>query len=74
VRVVETGAFARAAERMDISSRSSAAASPALEEHWRPASHPHRARAQPTDIGQAYYARGIQHPADLSGTGGVTMR
>ena len=58
VRVVETGAFARAAERMDISKSILSRRVARLEEQLGAKLLTRTAQgAQPTDIGQAYYAR-----------------
>jgi DNA-binding transcriptional LysR family regulator len=58
VRVVETGAFARAAERMDLSKSILSRRVARLEEQLGAKLLTRTAQgAQPTDIGQAYYAR-----------------
>lgn len=58
VRVVETGAFARAAERMDISKSILSRRVARLEEQLGARLLTRTAQgAQPTDIGQAYYER-----------------
>jgi DNA-binding transcriptional LysR family regulator len=66
VRVVETGAFARAAERMDISKSILSRRVARLEERLGARLLTRTARgAQPTDIGLAYYARASAILADL---------
>jgi DNA-binding transcriptional LysR family regulator len=66
VRVVETGAFARAAERMDISKSILSRRVARLEEQLGARLLTRTAQgAQPTDIGQAYYARASNILADL---------
>ena len=58
VRVVETGSFARAAERMGLSKPVLSRRVARLEEQLGARLLTRTARgAQPTDIGQAYYAR-----------------
>jgi DNA-binding transcriptional LysR family regulator len=66
VRVAETGAFARAAERMDISKSILSRRVARLEEQLGAKLLTRTAQgAQPTDIGQAYYARASNILADL---------
>jgi len=66
VRVVETGAFARAAERMDISKSILSRRVARLEEQLGARLLTRTAQgAQPTDIGQAYFARASNILADL---------
>ncbi|MFN3945731.1 MAG: LysR family transcriptional regulator [Allosphingosinicella sp.] len=66
VRVVETGAFARAAERMGISKPVLSRRVARLEEQLGARLLTRTARgAQPTDIGEAYYARASAILADL---------
>jgi DNA-binding transcriptional LysR family regulator len=66
VRVVETGSFARAAERMGLSKPVLSRRVARLEEHLGARLLTRTARgAQPTDIGQAYYARAAAILADL---------
>jgi DNA-binding transcriptional LysR family regulator len=66
VRVVETGAFARAAERMDISKSILSRRVARLEEQLGAKLLTRTAQgAQPTDIGQAYYQRASNILADL---------
>jgi DNA-binding transcriptional LysR family regulator len=66
VRVVETGAFARAAERMDISKSILSRRVARLEEQLGARLLTRTAQGtQPTDIGQAYYARASNILADL---------
>jgi DNA-binding transcriptional LysR family regulator len=65
-RVVETGAFARAAERMDISKSILSRRVARLEEQLGAKLLTRTAQgAQPTDIGQAYYERASNILADL---------
>ena len=66
VRVAETGAFARAAERMDVSKSIVSRRVARLEEQLGAKLLTRTAQgAQPTDIGQAYYARAANILADL---------
>ena len=66
VRVVETGSFARAAERMGLSKPVLSRRVARLEEQLGARLLTRSARgAQPTDIGQAYYARAAAILADL---------
>jgi DNA-binding transcriptional LysR family regulator len=66
VRVVETGSFARAAERMGLSKPVLSRRVARLEEHLGARLLTRGARgAQPTDIGSAYYARAASILADL---------
>ena len=66
VRVVETGAFARAAERMDISKSILSRRVARLEERLGARLLTRTAKgAQPTDIGQAYYERASNILAEL---------
>ena len=66
VRVVETGAFARAAERMDVSKSILSRRVARLEEQLGAKLLTRTAQgAQPTDIGQAYYARAANILAEL---------
>lgn len=66
VRVVETGAFARAAERMGLSKPVLSRRVARLEEQLGARLLTRTARgAQPTDIGEAYYARASGILADL---------
>jgi DNA-binding transcriptional LysR family regulator len=66
VRVVETGAFARAAERMDISKSILSRRVARLEEQLGAKLLTRTAQgAQPTDIGQAYYERASNILTDL---------
>jgi DNA-binding transcriptional LysR family regulator len=66
VRVVETGAFARAAERMDISKSILSRRVARLEEQLGAKLLTRSAQgATPTDIGQAYYQRASNILADL---------
>jgi DNA-binding transcriptional LysR family regulator len=66
VRVVETGAFARAAERMGLSKPVLSRRVARLEEQLGARLLTRTARgAQPTDIGKAYYARASGILADL---------
>jgi DNA-binding transcriptional LysR family regulator len=66
VRVVETGAFARAAERMDISKSILSRRVARLEEQLGAKLLTRSAQgAAPTDIGQAYYSRASNILADL---------
>lgn len=66
VRVVETGAFSRAAERMDISKSILSRRVARLEEQLGAKLLTRSAQgAQPTDIGQAYYARAANVLAEL---------
>ncbi len=66
VRVAETGAFARAAERMDISKSILSRRVARLEEQLGAKLLTRTAQgAQPTDIGQAYYERASNILADL---------
>jgi DNA-binding transcriptional LysR family regulator len=66
VRVVETGSFARAAERMGLSKPVLSRRVARLEERLGARLLTRTARgAQPTDIGQAYYARAAAILADL---------
>lgn len=66
VRVVETGSFARAAERMGLSKPVLSRRVARLEEQLGARLLTRTARgAQPTDIGQAYYARAAAILADL---------
>lgn len=66
VRVVETGAFARAAERMDISKSILSRRVARLEEQLGARLLTRTAQgAQPTDIGQAYYGRASNILAEL---------
>ena len=65
-RVVETGAFARAAERMDMSKSILSRRVARLEQQLGAKLLTRSAQgAQPTDIGQAYYARASNILADL---------
>ena len=66
VRVVETGSFARAAERMALSKPVLSRRVARLEEQLGARLLTRTARgAQPTDIGEAYYARAANILADL---------
>ena len=66
VRVVETGAFARAAERMDISKSILSRRVARLEEQLGARLLTRTARgAQPTDVGQAYFERASNVLVDL---------
>lgn len=66
VRVVETGAFARAAERMGISKSILSRRVARLEEQLGARLLTRTAQgAQPTDIGEAYFARASNILADL---------
>jgi DNA-binding transcriptional LysR family regulator len=66
VRVVETGSFARAAERMGLSKPVLSRRVARLEERLGARLLTRTARgAQPTDIGQAYYARAANILAEL---------
>jgi DNA-binding transcriptional LysR family regulator len=66
VRVVETGSFARAAERMALSKPVLSRRVARLEESLGARLLTRTARgAQPTDIGQSYYARAAAILADL---------
>jgi DNA-binding transcriptional LysR family regulator len=66
VRVVETGSFARAAERMGLSKPVLSRRVARLEQHLGARLLTRTARgAQPTDIGQAYYERAAAILADL---------
>jgi DNA-binding transcriptional LysR family regulator len=66
VRVVETGAFARAAERMDISKSILSRRVARLEAQLGARLLTRSAQgAQPTDIGEAYYARASNILAEL---------
>lgn len=66
VRVVETGAFARAAERMGISKSILSRRVARLEEQLGARLLTRSAQgAQPTDIGEAYYARASNILAEL---------
>ena len=66
VRVVETGAFARAAERMGMSKSILSRRVARLEEQLGARLLTRTAQgAQPTDIGEAYYARAANILADL---------
>lgn len=66
VRVVETGSFARAAARMGLSKPVLSRRVARLEEHLGARLLTRGARgAQPTDIGQAYYARAAAILTDL---------
>jgi len=66
VRVAETGSFARAAERMGVSKPALSRRVARLEEHLGARLLTRSARgAQPTDIGQSYYARAAAVLADL---------
>jgi DNA-binding transcriptional LysR family regulator len=66
VRVVETGSFARAAERMGLSKPVLSRRVARLEEHLGARLLPRTARgAQATDIGDAYYARAANILAEL---------
>lgn len=66
VRVVETGSFARAAERMALSKPVLSRRVARLEEQLGARLLTRTARgAQPTDIGQAYYARAANVLAEL---------
>ena len=66
VRVVETGSFGRAAERMALSKPVLSRRVARLEEHLGARLLTRTARgAQPTDIGQSYYARAAAILADL---------
>jgi len=66
VRVAETGAFARAAERMDISKSILSRRVARLEQQLGAKLLTRTAQgAQPTDIGQAYYARASNILAEL---------
>src|SRR3954471_3009031 len=68
VRVVETGSFARAAERMGLSKPVLSRRVARLEERLGARLLTRTARgAQPTQIGQAYYARASSILADLEG-------
>ncbi|HEX8257852.1 MAG TPA: LysR family transcriptional regulator [Allosphingosinicella sp.] len=66
VRVVETGAFARAAERMDLSKSILSRRVARLEDQLGARLLTRSAQgAQPTDIGEAYYARAANVLAEL---------
>ena len=66
VRVADTGSFARAAERMGLSKPVLSRRVARLEEHLGARLLTRSARgAQPTDIGQSYYARASAILADL---------
>jgi len=66
VRVVETGSFARAAERMALSKPVLSRRVARLEEHLGARLLTRTARgAQPTEIGSSYYARAAAILADL---------
>lgn len=66
VRVVETGAFARAAERMDISKSILSRRVARLEEQLGARLLTRTAQgAQPTDVGQAYFERASNVLAEL---------
>ena len=66
VRVVETGSFARAAERMGLSKPVLSRRVARLEDQLGARLLTRTARgAQPTDIGQSYYARAANILADL---------
>lgn len=66
VRVVETGSFARAAERMSLSKPALSRRVARLEDHLGARLLTRTARgAHPTDIGQAYYARAANILAEL---------
>ena len=66
VRVAETGSFARAAERMGLSKPALSRRVARLEEQLGARLLTRSARgAQPTDIGQAYYARAANILAEL---------
>src|SRR5688500_20146406 len=66
VRVVETGSFARAAERMGLSKPVLSRRVARLEEQLGARLLTRSARgAQPTDIGLAYYARAANILAEL---------
>lgn len=66
VRVVETGAFARAAERMDVSKSILSRRVARLEQQLGARLLTRSAQgAQPTEIGQAYYARASNVLAEL---------
>ena len=66
VRVVETGSFARAAERMSLSKPVLSRRVARLEEQLGARLLTRTARgAQPTDIGQAYYARAANILSEL---------
>ena len=66
VRVVDTGSFARAAERMGLSKPVLSRRVARLEEQLGARLLTRTARgAQPTDIGQSYYARAANILADL---------
>ena len=66
VRVVETGAFARAAERMGVSKSILSRRVARLEEQLGARLLTRTAQgAQPTDVGQAYYERASNILADL---------
>jgi DNA-binding transcriptional LysR family regulator len=66
VRVVETGSFARAADRMGLSKPALSRRVARLEGHLGARLLTRTARgAQPTDIGQAYHARAASILADL---------
>jgi DNA-binding transcriptional LysR family regulator len=66
VRVAETGSFARAAERMGVSKPALSRRVARLEDHLGARLLTRSARgAQPTDIGQSYYARAAAILADL---------
>src|SRR5690349_21704292 len=66
VRVVETGSFARAAERMALSKPVLSRRVARLEEQLGARLLTRTARgAQPTDIGQAYYARAANILSEL---------
>src|SRR3546814_13075405 len=67
VRVVETGAFARAAERMGMSKSILSRRVERLAEQLGAKLPPRTAQgAHPTDIGDAYFARASNIPADLA--------
>ena len=75
VRVAETGSFARAAERMGLSKPVLSRRVARLEEQLGARLLTRSARgAQPTDIGQAYYARAAAILADLEAAQEVVAR
>src|SRR3982751_382825 len=68
VRVVESGAFSRAAERMGISKSILSRRVARLEEQLGARLLTRTARgAQPTDVGQAYFERAANVLAELEG-------